>query len=143
MSGGRKISKDERRRRQKQRQKERCRPGDEDVVKDTAAVFTCSTETASDFAGQCDRRRDDIEVDLVFSGLALEIWKRSGRSEQLTAILEDLVAEQRRNLEVIAALERRFIELQVANGHDHLDPPEHYRHFVRQWLFPADVAADA
>jgi hypothetical protein len=137
MSGRRKqkISPGERELRQRKRQQRL----QADVVQDTAAVFTCSTEIADDFAAQCESRREELEIDLAFNQVACEIWAgRLGRSQDLADALSALAAERQRHLDAIAELGRRLAALAAdeALAHQHLDPVEEYRELVRQRLFP-------
>jgi hypothetical protein len=49
----------------------------DDVVKDSAATLTCAAETAGDFAYQCTHQQEELDFDLPFLHLALEIWRES------------------------------------------------------------------
>jgi len=113
-------------------------PREDDVVRDTAAVFTCSSKTAADFAAQCNSQREDLACDIVFNRLAHEIWiGRPGRAEELAAALEELLAERERHEAKLAELGRRFGALAAEDLHEHLDPPEAYSDLVRQRVFEA------
>jgi hypothetical protein len=132
MSRGRKLTKAEKRRRRGRRDSEQHRDTDfDDFVQDTAARFTCSTETAADFAFHCQGRANDLDVDLALARLAQEIWQDKSQPS-LVAALADLAAEEQRHRDALAALGRRFDSLASEQGHHHLDPPEDYRLLIRQ-----------
>ncbi len=135
MSRGPKLTKQEKHRRTgRNKQPEDARA---DVVADTAAVFTCSKEIADDFAYQCHSRAEDLEMDLDFTRVALDIWHdQPGQGSALTDLLTALAAERERHLAAILELGRRFDALAAQDIHEHLDPAEKYRDYVRQRLFP-------
>jgi hypothetical protein len=109
---------------------------EDDVVRDTAAVFTCSHKTAADFAAQCHSRREDLACDITFNRLALEMWTgRPGRAAELAAALNALLAARQRHDDELASLGRRLSALAEENLHEHLDPPEAYCDLVRQRVF--------
>jgi len=109
---------------------------EDDVVRDTAAVFTCSSRTAADFASQCNSLREDLACDIAFNRVAHEIWTgRPGRAEELAAALDAFLAERQRHEAALAELSRRFATLADESIHEHLDPPEAYRDLVRQRVF--------
>lgn len=111
--------------------------GDEDVVRDTAAVYTCLYEIASDYAQQCQVAQENFEDDIVFTALACRIWQdRPGQAEQLTGALTDFLAARRRYFEAVTTLEPRFRALLDPPVHEHLDPIEHYRDMTHRHLFP-------
>ena len=117
---------------------------DEDLVKDTAGIFTCDVETANDFCDQCETRLQDLECDLAYNDLAHEIWApESSRVGDLVAALAELAAERRRHESALADLLARFVALAADKPHVHLDPPEKYRDLVRARIFakPSSPAA--
>jgi hypothetical protein len=108
-----------------------------DLVEDTAAIFTCSWETAADFASQCDSAIDAIECDLTYHHLAHEIWSAKPGALELTAVLADYQSELGRHIAVLRQLQARFASMCTETApHEHLDPIEKYRELVRQRLFP-------
>lgn len=134
MSRGRKRTNQEKRRRQRENDREHKRFGD--VVADTAARFTCSVETAQDFAYQCDERCEGLDCDLAFNRVAHEIWAgREGPTQPLAEALAELLAERQRHFEALTALGERFAALARVEEHHHLDPPEAYRDLIRQRVF--------
>jgi hypothetical protein len=136
MSRGRKLTKAEKRgRRETRDRKQQQEQKMDDVVQDTAARFTCSTETADDFAFHCHDRAADLDLDLTFARLAYEIWQDKPQPS-LVAALADLVAEEQRHHDALVELGRRFDALVSEQGHHHLDPPESYRPLIRQRLRP-------
>jgi hypothetical protein len=124
-----------------QRQLEKKRQ--DDVVKDSAATLTCAAETAGDFAYQCTHQQEELDFDLPFLHLALEIWRESPQAPpSLLAALDALLAEQVRHRETLIRMAQQFEQLAADPSlHIHLDPIEHYRELVRNRLFaepPAD-----
>jgi hypothetical protein len=109
----------------------------DDLIVDTAATFTCSFETAHDFACQCSRTIDELETDVVFNRLAYEIWSgHPERMPELTAALADCLAERERHLTQLHQLEERFNAIATTDVHNHLEPIEDYRKLVRERIFP-------
>lgn len=112
------------------------------LVQDTAATFTCSFDTAKDFAYQCSRALDDLNTDVTFNRLAHEIWAgRPDHTPELTAALEDCLRERERHMAELRQLEKRFSAVAATNTHDHLDPVEDYRKLVRERIFPSSSTA--
>lgn len=107
----------------------------DDVIQDTAAVFSCLHETAQDFEYQCQTSAEELEGDLRFTKLAHEIWNdKSGRAQELAAALDALLIERQRHLDALVNIGRAFRKLADDNIHDHLDVPD--KEYVRSRLFP-------
>jgi hypothetical protein len=109
-----------------------------DVVQDTAARFTCAAETADDFAYQCTRAQEELDLDLLVHRLALEIWREHpDRAPALLEVLEELLAERLRHREQLGHLGERLQKLAGDPGfHIHLESLDKYRELVRNRLFP-------
>jgi hypothetical protein len=122
-------------RKQHEQQRE---PSVDDVLTEMATKYTCSTETARDFAGQCSDRLDDLEYDLDCSRIARDFWSEApAHTASLADALRELTAEHERHAAVLADLHRRMIELTNNEAvHHHLDPPGDYRDQFRLRLFP-------
>ena len=110
----------------------------DDVVDAMATTFTCSTETARDFADRCGDRLDDLGYELDCSRVALDFWSDAPpHLAPLVAGLRELIAEHERHAAVLADLRRRMTE--IANDesvHHHLDQePGHYHDQLRLRLF--------
>ena len=130
----RKKKKPNRAERQK-RQENRAKTETEDLVYDTAGVFTCAFELANDFAWQCDNNIEDLESDTLFNQIAIEIWRdHTGPMKELPQVLTDLLAERDRHRAALSDLEVRFKTLADMNHHEHLEPIETYRQLVRERL---------
>lgn len=118
---------------------------DEALIRDTAGVFTCATETAHDFAWQCKDRLEEITTELVFNDLAHEIWAtQPACAPDLTDALAAFAAERRRHQHALTQLHERLTALAADDGtspHLHLDPVEQYCDLVRARLFPEKVTA--
>lgn len=135
-------SKNARKRDKHQRQRDERTQLLDEVAQDTAARFTCSTEIADDFAAQCASDLDELESALAFNRVAVEMWTgQRGRAEDLAAALVDLLQERRRHFHAVLAIADRFNEIcQDEAFHQHLEPIEHYRDFVRRRLFDPNDA---
>jgi hypothetical protein len=124
-----------RRQREKQRQ--------DAVVKDSAATLSCAADTAGDFAYQCTHQQEELDFDLPYLRLALEIWRESPLAPpSLLTALDELLTEQLRHRKTLVRLGQQ-LELLSADPslHIHLEPIDHYRELVRSRLFaepPAD-----
>ncbi|HEU4731381.1 MAG TPA: hypothetical protein VFT22_25985 [Kofleriaceae bacterium] len=123
--------------------KQRERQGEQEldeIVGNMAATYTCSTETARDFADRCSDRLEDQEYEIDCTRTAIDFWSEAAaHAAPLLDALRELAAEQERHDAVIADLQRRMTEL--ANNeaiHHHLDqPPTHYQNQLRLRLFTA------
>lgn len=131
-----KHRREEKRFRRQQRDKQR--QEQDNVVLDSAATLTCAAETAADFAGQCAQQEEDLELDLSFLNLALEIWGEQPQpsTQPLLRALEDLRQERQRHLQALHALGAQLERLaEDPSLHIHLDPIERYQQLVRDRLF--------
>ena len=111
----------------------------QDVVKNTAAVFTCSTDIAHDFAHQCADQGANVEADIAFTRVAHQIWHgRPGPAVELVRAFVDLLAERQRHFDSLTELGSRFQALATNPSfqHQHLDPPDAYVELIRNQLFP-------
>ena len=110
----------------------------DDVVKDSAATLTCAAETAGDFAYQCTHQQEELDFDLPYLHLALEIWRESPQAPpSLLAALDELLTELLRHRETLTRMALTFEQLAAdPTLHIHLDPIERYRELVRSRLFP-------
>jgi len=132
MSRKAKRSNSDQKRHADRRQKEK----DDALVTDTVAQLGCSAATARDMLGQCSYRRDEIDLDLTFAGLARHVWTgRPGRGEQLVPLIDEIIAEQQRHAKVMDNIGERLRPIANAE-HEHLPPhtvdPDH----VRRALLP-------
>jgi len=113
-----------------------------DVVHDTAARFTCAAETADDFAYQCTHALEELDINLLFNRLALEIWNEPPeRAEPLVTALQELLAERLRHRDTLQRLGQRLQSLADDPAlHIHLEPLDAYRELVRNRVFPEPPA---
>jgi hypothetical protein len=128
-----KLSREEKRWRREQRHKQQ-----DDVVHHSAATLTCASETAGDFADQCAHQQEELELDLPFLRLALEIWREHPQStEELVTALEELLSERVRHIEALNRIGQQLQPLAADRSlHIHLEPLDRYRELVRNRLFP-------
>jgi hypothetical protein len=109
----------------------------DDLARDTARVFTCSTETAEDCATECDRRLFEIDADVKYRRVPHEIWReRTGPAQALAAAMAELILENERHRTVIAELFQRFEAIAAQKTHEHIAEPDTYFQLVRTTLFP-------
>jgi hypothetical protein len=108
----------------------------DEIAEDTAAIFTCSDKIAADFATACRKALEDLETDLQFARLGLEMWRgRAGCAQALAEALSATLAEHERRREALVALCARFDALAADRSwHEHLDPAETWRELVRERL---------
>jgi hypothetical protein len=108
----------------------------DEITQDTTAIFTCSDKIVGDFASSCRKALDDLGTDLQFARLGLEMWQgRAGRAQELFEALAATVAEHERRRGALVALCARFDALAADPAwHEHLDPLETWRAFVRERL---------
>ncbi len=108
----------------------------EALVTDTAAAFRSSREIVEDSATECDRRRADLEADLKYRRLALEIWHGRSGAEPIASAMADLIAENERHLVAIEQLCRRFDDLsRNPPCHETLGPDVVPDDLIRRRLF--------
>jgi len=130
----RKIKKHKRERREQHEREQ-----ENNVVQHSAAILSCATETAADFAGQCTQDREDLDLDLPYLRLALDIWREQPQAPTaaLLAALEALLSERLRHQQALTQIAQQLQHLAAEPSlHIHLDPIERYREWVRQRLFP-------
>ena len=112
----------------------------DEMVEQLAATYTCSTETARDFADRCGDRLDDVEYQLDCTRVAIDFWSEApSHAAPLVDALRELAAEHERHAAAIADLHHRMVELTNNEEiHHHLDqPPGHYQNQLRLRLFTA------
>lgn len=124
------------------RRERRDRQQQDDVVQHSAATLTCVAETAGEFAYQCAHDQEELELDLPFLHLALEIWREHPHSARtLLPPLEELLGEQLRHQQALTRIGQQLQRLaDDPSSHIHLDGLEQYRELVRQRLFPQSPA---
>lgn len=106
---------------------------DATLVDNVTRVFTCFTEVANDFRHQCGANLEDLDCDILYNRLALEMWNGApGRASELIEVLTDYLALRERHLAALNAIEPRLVALLTTPAHDHLDPPDHWREVVRK-----------
>lgn len=108
-----------------------------DVVEHSAAVLSCATEAADEFVGVCERSLENLEVDLPYLRLALEIWAEHPELAQplrhsLEELLQALTVHDKSLKDIKQKLERLAAD---PSPHIHLDPVERYHQLVRERLF--------
>ena len=108
---------------------------EDDLVQDTVAQLGCCADTARDMLGQCHRRLDEIDIDIVFAGLARHVWgERPGRGAQLTPLIDELIAEHQRHAKAMAQIGERLQPI-VEGEHEHLALDAVDPDYVRRMLF--------
>jgi hypothetical protein len=117
------------------------RQKDLDLIRDTAATFSCSTKITKDFLFQCIDGIEAVNADLSFNRVAHEFWQdRPGHGQLIAEALATFIEAREIYLRSLAELKPKLTDLvsQVPE-HEHLDPIEKYREIVRARMF-ADVA---
>ncbi len=108
----------------------------------TTARFVCPTEICRDFAEQCATRNVDLQVDISFSQVAVEMWA-SPKDElrPVADLMRELLEERQRHQANLKAISARLREFQAKDLHDHLEPREHYRDFIERRMTELTIAA--
>ena len=122
----------------RRQQRDRQRQEQDNVVLDSAATLTCAAETAADFADQCAQQEQELQLDLSFLNLALEIWgeRPQPATQPLLHALQELLQERQRHMQALKTIGAQLERLaENASLHIHLDPIERYQQLVRDRLF--------
>ena len=110
-----------------------------EIVERSADVLTCATEAADAFVGVCERSLEELDVDLAYLGIALEIWSEHPELAQpLRRTLQQLrltLEAQQKSLQHI----KQDLEGLATDPapHIHLDPVERYHPLIRERLIAA------
>jgi hypothetical protein len=109
---------------------------DNDIVEHSAEVLTCATEAADEFVGVCSRHLEDLEVDLPYLRVALEIWAEHPNlarplKHSMQQLLQVLAGEYDALKDIKQELERLAAD---PAPHVHLDPVERYHQLIRERL---------
>lgn len=112
-----------------------------DVVQHSAAVLTGAAETAGEFAYLCTSAQEELDLDLPYLRVALEIWREqpSQSTQPLVAALDDLLTERLRHRDALNRIAQQLEHLK-ADPSLHLDPIDRYRELVRLRLYPPPPA---
>ena len=111
---------------------------DDALVADITRIFTCYTEIAHDFVHQCGANLEDLDCDILYNRMAIEMWSGGpGRAAELVEVLNDYLALRERHHAALNALQPRLAELLATPAHDHLEPIEHWRDLVRKRILSA------
>ncbi len=103
------------------------------LVEDTTATYTCSHEMAVDLLWQAEHALEEVEGDLFFNQLALDVWRGHGeKAPELIRALIDLMTERQRHQAALSSLKVRFETLQETDVHEHLEPEEPFYELVRE-----------
>jgi hypothetical protein len=129
----------------RRQQRDRQRQEQDNVVLDSAATLACAAETAADFAAQCADHEEELQFDLSFLNLALEVWSERPQpsTQALLKALQELQQEHQRHIHVLKALGATLQGLaEDPSLHIHLDPIERYQQLVRDRLFSLSEPAE-
>jgi hypothetical protein len=114
-----------------------------DIVEHSTAVLTCATEAAGEFVALCDRCIEEIELDLPYLRVALEIWAEHPELAQpLKHSLEQLLRLLDAQYQPLKNIKQE-LECLAADPapHVHLDPVEQYRPLIRERLIAGHPAS--
>jgi hypothetical protein len=116
---------------------------DDDVVEHSAAVLTCATDAADEFVEVCEHYLEDLEVDLPYLRVALEIWAEHPElAQSLRNTLGELLQALSGHCQALKDIRQTLVRLAADPGPPtHLEPLERYRRLIRERLFPATPAA--
>ena len=125
---------------QRQTEKYQREAHDRAVVEDIASRFSCSHGVAHEFEGQCAERIRELDLDLIYSKLALAFWADPPEAARpVVEVLRELEAEHQRYMVALGQLHERLLELTRSEAaHQHLTVPlAHYQEMIRDGLFRA------
>jgi hypothetical protein len=110
----------------------------DDVAQESAEVLICATKTAHEFSVLCDHYTDDLECDIPYLRVALEIWAEHPElAQSLRSTLEELLQALNTHCQTLKGLRQRLEILATEHATDvHLDALERYRRLIRERLFP-------
>lgn len=115
---------------------------DDALVADITRRFTCFTEIAHDFVHQCGSNLEDLECDLAYNRLAIDLWSGGpGRSAELIEVLNAFLALRERHHAALTALQPRLAELLDPPAHDHLETTQQQRDLIRNCVTPPPPVA--
>lgn len=108
-----------------------------DIVEDSAAVLTCATEAADQFASVCDRFLEELELELPYLQVAMEIWAEHPELAQplrhsMQQLMHLLTSQETALKDIKQELDRLATD---PAPHVHLDPVERYQKLIRERLF--------
>jgi hypothetical protein len=107
-----------------------------DLVEHSAAVLTCATEAADEFVGVCDRCIEELELDLPYLQVALEIWAEHPEFAQpLRHSMQQLLLVLTGQYKALKDIRQELQRLAADPApHVHLDPVERYHQLIRERL---------
>jgi hypothetical protein len=105
----------------------------EELIENTAQTFTCTHEIANDFAYQCSDQAINLEADILFTQIAIEIWdqKSAPITVPLVKTLKELLIAREHHYKNLLELETQFKRLVELNEHEHLEPLDPYTDLIR------------
>jgi predicted nucleic acid-binding Zn-ribbon protein len=117
------------------RQEERSQLEFQAVIEDTASTYTCSHAMTTDLLFQAEQAMEDLEGDVFFNQLALDIWRaHADKAPELFRALSDLVTEREKYRLALSSLRDRLEVLGDAQIHEHLEKEETYIELIRDRL---------
>lgn len=119
------------------------RQTNDDVAQDNAAVLTCSSKAATEFIVIGEHYLKDLELDIPYLQVALEIWAEHPELAQpLRRTLEELLQAFITHCQTLKDINKKFELLAADPGpHIHLDPVERYQQLLKERLFSPSPAA--
>ena len=113
------------------------RQTNDDVAQDNAAVLTCSSKAATEFIVIGEHYLKDLELDIPYLQVALEIWAEHPELAQpLRSTLEELLQALITHCQTLKDINEKFEQLAADPGpHIHLDPVERYQRLIKERLF--------
>lgn len=121
---------------------QRDRQLDNDIVEHSAAVLTCATQAADELVGVCDGCLENLELELPYVRVALEIWAEHPELAQpLRHSMEQLLQLLTQQYQALKDIKQDLERLAADPApHIHLDPVERYHQLIRERLITAHPA---
>jgi len=115
----------------------------DDVAQEHAAVLTCSTKAAAEFIVIGEHYLKDLELDIPYLQVALEIWaEHPDLAQPLRSTLEELLQAMITHCQALKDINEKFERLAADPGpHIHLDQVDRYRRLLNDRLFSASPPA--
>jgi len=115
----------------------------DDVAQESAEALSSATKAAHEFSVLCDHYTDDLECDIPYLQVALEIWaEQPGLAQPLRSALEELLQALTTHCQALKDIRQRLEILAAEHASDvYLDALEMHRRLIRERLFPEAPAA--
>jgi hypothetical protein len=115
----------------------------DEVAQESAAVLTCATKAAHEFVVVGEHYIKDLECDIPYLQVALEIWAEHPElALPLKSTLQELLQLLTTHCQTLKDINKKLEILAADPGPDiHLGAIDHYSRLINERLFPASSAS--